>query len=69
MTDLLDRAEQEIEYELAEALRRRKPPGPPATGACLYCGEPLEDGQRWCGCSCRDGWQRETARSATVAEE
>lgn len=34
MTDQLDRAEEEIEAELAEALRQRKPGGPAATGAC-----------------------------------
>jgi hypothetical protein len=33
VTDPCDRAEQEIEYELAEALRQRKPPGPPAQAA------------------------------------
>lgn len=69
MTDLLDRAEQEIEYELAEALRRRNPPGPPATGACLYCGEPLKDGQRWCYADCERGWEHEQLRRRQNASE
>lgn len=61
--DQLDRAEEEIEAELAEALRRRKPGGPAATGACLYCGEALQDGRRWClGATCERGWEYEQER-------
>ncbi len=32
--------------------------GAKATGYCLYddCGEPLQEGQRWCGVQCRDAW-------------
>lgn len=55
--DQLDRAEEEIEAELAEALRQRKPGGPPPTGFCHYCGEPLEPGWRWCGHGCEDEWE------------
>lgn len=30
-----------------------------ATGCCLFCDEPLEDGRRWCNSDCRDDWQLE----------
>lgn len=60
MSDLADRAEADIEHELAEALRARKPAGPEATGFCLYCREPVADVTRWCpGTECRDEWQRQ----------
>lgn len=62
MTDQLDRAEQEIEYELAEELRIRKPPGPIARGICYYCGELVEPHQRWCGAGCEQGWEYERLR-------
>lgn len=60
MSDLADRAEADIEHELAEALRLLKAEGPAATGFCLYCKEPIEHGLRWCvGTECRDEWQRQ----------
>jgi len=41
MSDEVDRANQEVEYSLAEALRKNRSPyftqGP--TGDCEYCGE------------------------------
>lgn len=58
MSDLADRAEADIEHELAEALRLLKAEGPAATGFCLYCKEPLPADARWCGTGCRDEWQR-----------
>ena len=64
MTDELDRAEEEIEMELAESIRRRKPEGPPATGACLYCDELLPAGRRWCDRACEAGWEHEMERRA-----
>lgn len=33
-----------------------------ATGECLFCGEPLPVGMRWCGVECRDDWEREAWR-------
>ncbi len=30
-----------------------------ATGHCLSCDEPLEEGRRWCDADCRDDWERE----------
>lgn len=37
-----------------------KKPKIEATGYCLFCEEPLEDGRRWCDAECRDDWQRLT---------
>jgi hypothetical protein len=63
VVDDLDRAEIECEYELAEALRQRKPVGPSATGFCHYCREPLLPGERWChGTECEREWEYLEAR-------
>lgn len=57
MTDELDRAEEEIEMELAEALRKRKPAGPSANGYCHWCGDAVSVGMRWCDHSCEESWE------------
>ena len=63
--DDTDRADQEIERDLAEALRLRRPAGPVATGRCVYCDENLgDDYRRWCGIECREAWEKLTSRSA-----
>lgn len=65
MTDELDRAEIEIEMELAEALRLRKPVGPLPTGFCHYCLELIGPGMRWCeGTECEQAWEYEKMRRA-----
>lgn len=65
MTDIADRADDEIEHELAEALRQRRPIGPDPTGFCHYCREPIEPGQRWChGTECRDEWAKQQQQNA-----
>lgn len=69
MTDELDRAEEEIEMELAESLRKRKPRGPTPTGVCLYCDEPLPTGKRWCDRECEAGWEYEQERKAVNRSE
>lgn len=38
---------------------RREEPQAAATGQCLYCGEPVGPGRRWCDANCRDDWQAE----------
>lgn len=43
-----------LDREMALSLRKEE--GPPATGCCLYCDEPLPEGQRWCDEHCRDDW-------------
>jgi len=46
MADDIDRGcELEEKYREA-ALAVRKPTGPRATGACLWCDEPVDDGHR-----------------------
>lgn len=57
MSDDIDRAQNEVERSLGEALRARKVVGPVATGRCLYCDEIVDDEQRWCDSQCRDEWQ------------
>ena len=42
----------------AIALTRKAPEGPPVTGECHNCAEPLPPGVRWCDADCRDDWQR-----------
>ena len=63
MPDELDRAEEEIEMELAEALRIRKPYGPAPTGWCLWCGDAIEVGRRWCDHSCESSWEYAEGRA------
>lgn len=53
----LDRADIYQEMALEAALTVRKPEAPPATGECLYCGEPCPG--RWCDTECRDEWELE----------
>ncbi|MDR2092328.1 MAG: DUF2116 family Zn-ribbon domain-containing protein [Azoarcus sp.] len=59
MADIIDLANATAEKIAADALHQRKPEGPMPTGVCLYCGEPLPDGRRWCDANCRDDWQKE----------
>ncbi len=59
MADLFDLASEREEMDRDLALRVRKPEGPEATGSCLECGEPVDEGRRWCmGVECRDRWER-----------
>lgn len=60
--DEADRASQEVERELAEAMRKRRPAGPQPTGRCLYCEEIVPDQHRWCSVECREGWEQEARR-------
>jgi len=54
--DQFDRATV-LEEQIRElALRHREPSGPPATGHCLHCDQPLPEGKRWCDAECRDEW-------------
>lgn len=57
MADEIDRAQERIEREHALILAQRMPAGPAATGECLWCGEPLAPGLRWCDADCRDAWE------------
>jgi hypothetical protein len=62
MSDDIDRAQNEVDRSLAEALRKRRPAGPVAKGRCHYCDEPVEGDQRWCDIECREGWETLTRR-------
>jgi len=63
MADDIDRGcELEEKYREA-ALAVRKPEGPRATGECLWCEEPVDDGRRWCGPDCRNMWEAEAKKS------
>lgn len=58
MADEIDRGcELEEKYREA-AILVRKLEGPKPTGECLWCGESMEDGRRWCGARCRDRWEK-----------
>ena len=54
--EIIDRAQREIELELelniAKARAQESHYKP--IGICLYCGEPLSAGLRWCDSDCRD---------------
>lgn len=39
------------------AQQQRKPDGPSATGACLWCEAQVPHGRRWCDAECRDDWE------------
>lgn len=58
MADEADRSQDRLELE--DELRRKYRfvvlDGPPATGNCLNCGEPLDAGKRWCNAECREDW-------------
>jgi hypothetical protein len=60
--DEIDRADAEVERSLAEAIRKRRPPGPAPTGLCLYCEEVVDDDSRWCDIECRELWERLNSR-------
>ena len=47
------------QFFLELALAERKPtPVIKATGLCLWCGEPVEDGRRWCEAGCQQDWMK-----------
>lgn len=62
MADEADRAAQEEEMLLAEAIKARRPAGPVPTGRCLWCDEIVGDTMRWCNAECRDQWERSASR-------
>ena len=67
MTDIFDLATEREEMDREIALRARKQEGPEATGSCLECGEPVDEGRRWCpGVECRDQWELKAKMAATA---
>jgi hypothetical protein len=62
--DPADQADQEIEMQRKVQLQHmhKDTPEAIAIGECLWCGEPLAPGMRWCGKECRDDWEKEVNR-------
>lgn len=59
MSDPIDMASEREEIARASALVTcRKPEGPPATGQCLWCDEPVAPRMRWCCLECSYDWNR-----------
>lgn len=56
--DIVD-ALSEMAHQSNLYASRRDEPQAVATGECLYCGEPVGPGRRWCDADCRDDWQAE----------
>ena len=63
MSDDIDRAqERDLQWKADCEIERRYQAAKnnlPATGDCLYCGEPVAQGRRFCDAVCRDMWQHE----------
>lgn len=60
--DIIDRAQNEMEaYERFRKHKTRK--DAEETGYCLFCGEPMPKGRRWCNAECRDAWEKEQRRN------
>lgn len=63
--DVLDKVQQDLET-IAELALKNRPKGSELeaeeTGYCLYCGEPVTKGRRWCSQDCRDSWEHEQQR-------
>lgn len=57
MPDDFDRASEFEEHDRELALAVRKPVGPPACGACYWCGEEVKGGRRFCDKFCASDWQ------------
>jgi hypothetical protein len=69
-SDLYDMATAHEAMHLEASLRSMARPNIQATGACLYCGEPLAEGLRWCPAdlgeavedTCMAAWEHEQER-------
>lgn len=62
MADDLDLAAEREEIARTAALSQRRPAGPPATGFCLWCEEPVAPEVRFCCPECRDQFDAVAAR-------
>jgi hypothetical protein len=62
--DIADQADKEMEMQMRANMNHahRDVPEAIAIGECLFCGEPLGVGMRWCGKECRDDWEKEVSR-------
>lgn len=57
--DDIDRANDQVDKETEQLINqaRKSQPEAAATGACLYCGDEVKPGFRWCSPECRDDWE------------
>jgi len=58
MSDEADVAQMHIEREVEIALKSRKREVVEATGYCLNCEAPLQEGHRWCDHDCMSDWDK-----------
>lgn len=54
--DIASEREQMETQRAIDAARKCKPASI-ACGYCLFCGDAVEDGMRWCSPECRDDWE------------
>jgi len=59
--DDLDKLNDQTEYLQRANLykSRRSEADADAIGECLFCGESVEEGRRWCNAQCRNDWEIE----------
>lgn len=57
--DDIDRAGDLIDMVNEQLIKqaRDRPLEAEATGECLFCGEDVKPGVRWCSPECRDDWE------------
>lgn len=62
--DEIDKTEQDSSLIMEAKLQeiRQKAAPIPTSAVCLNCGEPTENGARWCCPECRDQWEKENEK-------
>ena len=62
--DVMDKTQQDMEAieELSHKYAVHDIKEAEETGYCLYCGEPVKEGRRWCNSECRSAWEYEQKR-------
>ena len=62
--DVLDKTQQDMEAieALSWKYKAHDVKDAEETGFCLYCGEPVQKGRRWCSPECRSDWEHEQQR-------
>lgn len=64
MMDVLDKTQQDMEAieALSWKYMAHDVKDAEETGYCLYCGEPVTKGRRWCDKACQEAWSHEQQR-------
>ena len=62
--DVLDKTQHDMEAieELSWKYKAHDVKEAEETGYCLYCGEPVKEGRRWCDQACMQAWEHERQR-------